>query len=79
MSKDVTKLEKAVGDYASTTFYYLLQVKEYIVKVQRNEKNQTVQFKLEDAMFLRCGAKGCLCQLSTNELDEVFFLLREPH
>ena len=35
----------------STSFYYLLKLEEYIIKWSRNNKKQTVQFKLEDAMF----------------------------
>ena len=54
MEKYATEMVKAVGDFAVISFYYLLRVREYTVKKQRNETNQTVQFKLEDTI--------CFCQ-----------------
>ena len=42
-------------------------------KKQRNETKQTVQFKLEVTMFFRKDAKGHLCQLLRNALDEKIF------
>ena len=46
---------KAVCDCAVIAFYNLLQVGEYTMKKQINETKQTVQFKLEDTIFL----SGC--------------------
>ena len=70
MDKDANEVVKAVGDYALITFYDLLRLGEYKVKRQRNDTKQMVQFKLEDAIFFRRYAKGCLRQLPTNALDE---------
>ena len=39
------------------------------MKGQRNKTKQTVQFKLEDAIFFQ-DSKGCLCQLPINARDE---------
>ena len=69
MSKDATEVVNSVGNYALISFYYLLQIGEYTVKGQRNETNQMVQLKLEDAVFFG-GAKRCLRQLPANALDE---------
>ena len=55
MGKDATEMVKSVSDCAVIAFYYLLQVREYTLKEQRNETKQTVQFKLEDTIFL----SGC--------------------
>ena len=41
-----------------------------MMKVQRNKKNQTMQFKLEYGMFFRRDAKRRLCQLPINSLDK---------
>ena len=43
------------------------------VKGQRNETKKTVKFKLEDAIFFCRDAKGCLCQLPNNVLEEDIF------
>ena len=43
------------------------------MKGKSNETKKTVQFKLGDAMFSRRDAKGSLCQMPTNELDEEIF------
>ena len=43
------------------------------MKGQTNDTKQTVQFKLEDAIFSHWDAKGCLRQLPTNALDEESF------
>ena len=60
IAKDTTEMVKAVGDWAVIAFYFLLRVREYKVKRQINETNQTVQFKLEDTMFFCQDAKGYL-------------------
>ena len=73
MAKDATEVVKAVGDYVLIAFYYLLRVGEYMVKGQSNETNQTVQFKLEDAMFFRQDDKERLRQLPTDALDRDIF------
>ena len=70
MEKDATEMVKSVGDCAIIAFYYLLRVGEYTVKQQRNETKQTVQFKLEDAMFFCQDAKRNLRRLPRNALDE---------
>ena len=49
--KDATELLKAVGDLKSIEFYYLLRLGEYTIKGSRKNTKQTVQFKLEGAMF----------------------------
>ena len=59
MAKNATEMLKAVGDFAAILFYYLLRVVEYTVK-NKNETKQTVQFKLEDAMFFVRIIK-CIC------------------
>ena len=41
-----------------------------MLKTQRNGTKQMVQLKLEDAMLFCWDAKGSLCQLPTNALDE---------
>jgi len=50
---DATELDKAIGDLALITFYYLLRIGEYTCKAQRNETKQTVQFKMEDVTFFK--------------------------
>ena len=70
IEKDATEMVKAVGDCAIISFYYLLRVEEYTVKKQRNETDQTVQFKLEDTIFFHQDSKGHLHQLPRNALDE---------
>ena len=55
MEKYATEMVKSVGDCVVISFYCLLRVGEYTVKKQRNETNQTVQFKLEDTMFFLSG------------------------
>ena len=70
MAKDTTEVVNAVGDCALIAFYYLLQVGEYTVKIQRNETKQTVQLKLEDTIFFLRDSKGHLRQLPINALDE---------
>ena len=69
MEKYATEMVKAFGDCAVIVFYYLLQVGEYTVKKTNKQKNQTVQFKLEDTIFSRQDAKGHLRQLSINSID----------
>ena len=60
MATDATEVVKAVGDNALIAFYYFLRAGEYTVKVKRNETKQTVQFKLEYAMFfVRMLRGGC--------------------
>ena len=46
MPKDATKVVRVNGDYDLITLYYLLSVGKYTVRGKRNQKNQTVQFKL---------------------------------
>ena len=70
IEKDATEMLKAVGDCAIISFYYLLQVEEYTVKKQRNETEQTVQFKLEDTIFFHQDSKGHLHQLPKNALEQ---------
>ena len=73
VAKDATETVNAVGDCTVIAFYYLLRVGEYTVKKQRNETKQTVQFKLEDAIFFRQDAKGHLRQLPINSLEKNIF------
>ena len=70
MEVEATELVKAIGDSTLIAFYYLLRVGEYTVKGNRNHTKQTVQFKLEDAMFFRRDSKGRLRQLPINATDE---------
>ena len=46
VAKDSTEAVKEVGDYALIAFYYFLRLGGYTLKVKRNYKQQTVQFKL---------------------------------
>ena len=43
------------------------------MKGKRNDKKQTVHFKLEDAIFFHRYSKGRLRQLPKNALDEEIF------
>ena len=70
MAKDYTAVVKAVGDNVLIVFYCLLRVGKYMVKIKRNNTKQTVQFKLEDAMFFRRDANSSLHQLPINAPDE---------
>ena len=57
MKKDATEMVKAVSYCVVIAFYYLLRVREYTVKKQRNETKKMVNFKLEDTMLFRQDAK----------------------
>ena len=58
--KGGTAHAKAVGDLSMIAFYYLLRIGEYTVKGKRNNKKQTVQFKLEDVQFFKKNKAGTL-------------------
>ena len=77
VDKDSNEVVKAVGGCAAITFYYFLRVGGYTVKIQRNKIKQTMQFKLENAMFFRQDSKDRLRQLPINALDEDIFLQME--
>jgi hypothetical protein len=55
---------QAIGDLSLIAFYYLLHIREYTVKCQRDRtkraKKQTVQFKLEDVTFFKTDKTGIL-------------------
>jgi hypothetical protein len=52
---------KAIGDLLLIAFYYLLCIGKYTVKGKRNNKKQTVQFKLEDVItFFKKNKVGTL-------------------
>jgi hypothetical protein len=51
---------QAIGDLALIAFYYLLRIGEYMVKGERNNSKQTVQFKLKDVSFFKRNKAGTL-------------------
>jgi hypothetical protein len=57
----------AIGDLLLIAFYYLLLIGKYSVKGKRNNKKQTVQFKLEDVTFFiknKAGTFVCLPRMA---------------
>jgi hypothetical protein len=58
--KGGTAHAKAIDDLSMIAFYYLLCTGEYTVKGKRNNKKQTVQFKLEDVQFFKKNKVGTL-------------------
>ena len=63
--KGGTAHAKAIGDLSMIAFYYLLRNGEYTVK-GKNNKKQTVQFKLEDVQFFQEKQSGYPHVPSTN-------------
>jgi len=63
-------LAQAVGDLDLVAFYYLLWIREYTVKRQRDwgkrARKQTVQFKVKDVTFFKTDKHGVLCCLPCN-------------
>jgi len=57
-SKSGTAHTQAVEDLTLIAFYYLFRIGEYTVKSKRNNKKQTVQFKLEDVTFYKKNKMG---------------------
>jgi len=61
---------QATADLALIAFYYLLRIGEYTIKstseLNRSNKKQTVQFKLEDVTFFAKDRKGRIKQLPQN-------------
>ena len=69
---DANKLDRAIGDLAFITFYYLLWVGEYTTKSTHPSTKQTIQFRFRDITFFWETTSGQLCQLgqhaSTNDI-----------
>lgn len=63
-----TELERAVGDWATNAFYFLLRIGEYTVKGKgtRPNETQTQQFRMKDVIFFRTSSTGKIYQLPRN-------------
>ncbi len=67
-----TALDQAVADLTTIAFYYLLRVKEYTVKQNKNKTKRTVQFKMEDITFFRKDKLGrIMCLARTAPLADI--------
>jgi hypothetical protein len=66
-----TELDRAVGDLTLVAFYYLLRIGEYMIKGNRNETKQTVQFKREDITFFKKNRRGQLQCLPRDAGDDL--------
>jgi hypothetical protein len=53
LADSATERDCAVGDLTLVAFYYLLRKGEYIIKGNRNDTKQPVQFKREDIKYFK--------------------------
>ncbi len=60
LADSATERDCAVGDLTLVAFYYLLRKGEYIIKGNRNDTKQPVQFKREDIKYFKKNCNGQL-------------------
>ena len=70
MDKDATETVKAVGDCATISFYYLLQVGEYKAKRKETRQSKRCISSRKIQLFPRQDAKRHLHQLTINALEK---------
>ena len=60
LADSTTERDCAVGDLTLVAFNYLLRKGEYIIKGNRNDTKQPVQFKREDIKYFKKNCNGQL-------------------